>query len=433
MAAQGEPRGDDRASFVVTIEGLAHGPDGVARHEGRVVFVPGVAPGDRVRVLVREERGSYVRAEAIGAVDRGLAHRDAPCPWVATCGGCAWQHVSYDAQLQAKARNVRELLVRIGGVTPRRLLPIVPAPHEWDYRHRIRLHVGPGGVVGLLRPRSHRVVEISACLIADRSLSLALEPLRGVVPRLRVRVETIDLVTNGRGGVAALLVIRDRLHDTDIAAIAGLIAPAGALAGVIVRGKGFRRVFGDPEIVVQPDPLGPPIHQQVGGFTQVNPEANRALVGTVLDWAAPARTALDLFCGSGNLTMPLARAGIRAVGVDRDADLIRDARRSAAAAGEIDVRFEVETAERFLRQQGARGMELVVLDPPRGGAAPIATQLARLRAPRILYVSCDPATLARDTRILAAGGYVVDRVQPLDLFPQTPHVETLLEAVLTAR
>ncbi len=162
----------------------------------------------------------------------------------------------------------------------------------------------------------------------------------------------------------------------------------------------------------------------------MNPAANRLLVGAVLALAAPAKRVLDLFCGSGNLSLPLARSGARVVGVDRHRDATVAAQTSADAAGLAAVRFEATPADRFLRQQGLAGAELVVLDPPRTGAATVVTQLARLRPRRILYVSCDPATLARDVATLAESGYGVDRVQPIDLFPQTPHVETVLEATL---
>lgn len=173
---------------------------------------------------------------------------------------------------------------------------------------------------------------------------------------------------------------------------------------------------------------GTTIVQRPGTFSQVNTQANRLLVDTVRTLATPARRILDLFCGAGNLSVPLAGAGADVLGVDASTVAIADARASAAAAGIERVRFEALPALRFLRQQGLAGADLVLLDPPRTGAAAEIVQLARLRPPRILYVSCDPATLARDAKVLVAAGYVVDRVQALDLFPQTPHVETVLEA-----
>jgi 23S rRNA (uracil1939-C5)-methyltransferase len=165
----------------------------------------------------------------------------------------------------------------------------------------------------------------------------------------------------------------------------------------------------------------------------VNPAGNRLLVRTVVDLVDPGATVLDLFCGAGNLSLPIARVAASVVGVDQDEGGVADAAASARAAGLGTVRFETAAADRFLRRRGLAGAALVILDPPRTGAAQVVAQLARLEPPRILYVSCDPATLARDVRALAGAGYTVDRVQPIDLFPQTEHVETVLEAVLTAR
>jgi 23S rRNA (uracil1939-C5)-methyltransferase len=420
---------DDPATVVLAIASLSHGPHAVARHGGRVVFVPGVAPGDRVRVRLVEERGSYVRAEVVHRCAPGPAYREPPCPWVAACGGCPWQQVAYPAQLEAKARNVRDLLRRIARVAATRELPIIGAPHEWGYRHRIRLHVGSGGEFGYMEPRSHRIVEIDACTVADPLLSALLAPLRRLLPALATRLRSLELLTNGRGGVVVLATADDRFCEADADTIVRFLHDDTRVAAVQLAGRGWKRSFGDPTIMVVPDPAAPRIRQRPGSFTQVNAEANRLLVQTVVALAAPATRVLDLFCGAGNLSLPLAHAGARVRGVDRDRDAIADAAASAAAAGLSEVRFEASAADRFLRQQGLAGADLIVLDPPRTGAATVAAQLARLRPPRILYVSCDPATLARDVGTLAAAGYIVDRMQPIDLFPQTEHVETVLEAV----
>jgi 23S rRNA (uracil1939-C5)-methyltransferase len=141
---------------------------------------------------------------------------------------------------------------------------------------------------------------------------------------------------------------------------------------------------------------------------------------------------LDLFCGAGNFSLPLARTASAVVAVDHDPGGIADGIASATAAGITNVRFEAAAADRFLRRRGLGGADVVVLDPPRSGAASVVGQLARLKPARVVYVSCEPSTLARDVRTLVAAGYAVDRVQPLDLFPQSEHVETVLEAVLTA-
>jgi 23S rRNA (uracil1939-C5)-methyltransferase len=421
----------EAGTVVLRIASLAHGPDAVARHEGRVVFVPGAAPGDTVRVRLIEERGSYARAEVLERRAAGPAYREPPCPWVAACGGCPWQQIAYPVQLESKARNVHEALARIAGVTTARELPILHAPSEWEYRHRIRLHVDEAGRLGYVRPRSREIVEIGACVVADPALSSIVPALRRALPSLGIRIEAIELVTNGRGGVVLLANAGGAAREDDEAAMARLMREIPSVAGMRLSGRGWQRMAGDLRITVSGPDDEVALTQRAGSFTQVNPAANRLLVRTVVAMAAPATRVLDLFCGAGNLSLPLARAGAQVHGIDRDAAAVADAAASATAAGLRRTRFEATPAERFLRQQGTGGADLVILDPPRTGARAVATQLGRLRARRILYVSCDPATLARDARILVGGGYRVARVQPIDLFPQTEHVETVLEAVLT--
>jgi 23S rRNA (uracil1939-C5)-methyltransferase len=328
----------------------------------------------------------------------------------------------------AKQANVRETLARIGGVTAARELPIHAAPDEWRYRRRMRLHVGRHGALGYRQARSHRLVEIDDCVIADSSLTAMLPVVRQIASRLRMRLRTLELLANGRNAVVVRGIADGAFVAADAQVLTDLLAESPTIAGIEIAGRNWKRSVGDVRIVVHPDDLGTTIVQRPGAFSQVNPAANRLLVDTVRTLASPAARILDLFCGAGNMSLPLARGGADVLGVDASATAIADARASAARGGVEHVRFEVLPALRFLRQQGLAGADLVLLDPPRAGAAAEVGQLARLRPPRILYVSCDPATLARDVRVLVSAGYTVDRVQPLDLFPQTPHVETVLEA-----
>lgn len=424
---------DEPGTFVLEPTTLAHGPDAVGRHEGRVIFVPGAAPGDRVRVRVVEQHGNYARAVMLHRCAPGPAYREAPCPWVGACGGCPWQHVDYATQLAAKDRNVLESLKRIAGVAPRRPLPILAAPSEWAYRHRIRLHTDARRALGYRRPRSHELVEIERCAIAEPELSALLPALRALVASLATAIDDVAIASNGRGAIVIEMAARGRFAERDVATTQTWLHATSGVAGVGFRGRDWTRRFGETTLTVQVSPDAPPTSQRLGSFTQVNAAGNRLLVRTVVELVDPGTAVLDLFCGAGNLSLPIARVAASVIGVDQDAGGVADAAASAQAAGIGTVRFETAAADRFLRRRGLAGATLVVLDPPRTGAAQVVTQLARLRPPRILYVSCDPATLARDVRTLASAGYAVDRVQPIDLFPQTEHVETVLEAVLTAR
>jgi 23S rRNA (uracil1939-C5)-methyltransferase len=416
---------------VLDVTTLAHGPDAVGRHEGRVIFVPGAAPGDRVRVRVVEQHGNYARAVMVHRCVAGPSHREPPCPWVGACGGCPWQHVDYPTQLAAKESNVRESLARIAGVRPT-LLPILAAPSEWAYRHRIRLHTDAGGALGYRRPRSHELVAIEHCVIAEPALSAVLMPLRALLPALATTLDDVEILSNGRGAVVIDATARGRFRESDAALVQAWLEHTTTVAGMGVRGRDWTRRFGATELHVTSEAGAAPVMQRVGTFTQVNPVANLVLVRTVVDFVGAGAPVLDLYCGAGNLSLPLARIVPSVVAVDADAGGIADGAAAAAAAKLRNVRFEVGAADRYLRRYGLADAAVVVLDPPRTGAAAVAQLLARLKPPRIVYVSCEPSTLARDVRTLVGGGYTVECVQPIDLFPQSEHVETVLEAVLTA-
>lgn len=396
------------------------------------MFVPGAAPGDRVRVRIREEHGQWARGELLHVCVAGAARRTPPCPWVARCGGCPWQHVDYPAQIAAKETNVREALARIAGVRPATMSPILPAPDEWAYRHRIRLHAGPGGALGFRAARSHALVEIDACLIAEPEVSAALAPVRALAAALATTLDEVEIVANGRGAIVLHATARGGFREADAGRVRAWLAATPTVAGVALRGRTWQRRFGTIEIAGITESGTAPVVQRAGTFTQVNPAANRLLVRTVVATVGDAASVLDLFCGAGNLSLPLARGAGAVTAVDQDAAGVSDGAASAAAAGLTNLRFEIAAADRFLGRHGLAGADVVVLDPPRTGAATVVRALARLRPARIVYVSCEPSTLARDVRTLAGAGYTVARVQPIDVFPQSEHVETVLEAVLTA-
>ena len=223
---------DEPGTFLLDVTTLAHGPDAIGRHEGCVIFVPGTAPGDRVRVRVVERHGNYARAELVHRCRAGAVHRAPPCPWTAECGGCPWQHIAYDAQVAAKEQNVREALRRIAGVAAARPMPIVAAPDEWAYRHRIRLHVGAGGTLGFRRPRSHALVAIEHCLIAEPELSAALAPLRRLTPTIGTALDDVEVATDGRGRVVVSATARGRFRGPDERIIREWLTAHPAIASV---------------------------------------------------------------------------------------------------------------------------------------------------------------------------------------------------------
>ena len=415
----------------LTIDSLTHGPWGLGRDQGKVVLVPMTAPGDQVSAEVVEEHKRYSVARTVSLLRPSPARREAPCPYAGTCGGCAWQQVSYEAQLHAKQRNVADALARVGNLSGFEVLPILPASPEFHYRRRIALHVDDRRRLGFRRAFSRELVEVDRCLIADPDADRGIPLAAEWVTRLETEISRVEILSGDRPGEVILsAAARQRLGGTDERACAESVA--GPVTGIVVTGPGWRRRWGDTTVsfVVDGDLT---LRHDAGTFGQVNPAGNRKLVDELLSWGALGAedSVLELYAGAGNLTLPMARRVRRVLAVEGHRQLVRNGRRNAADNGIRNIRWRGEDASAAVEDLIDRGRRFttVVLNPPRAGAKALAPKLAALGAGRILYVSCDPATLARDLRQIAAAGYTLRRVRPVDLFPQTFHVETLAELI----
>jgi len=415
--------------LTVKIESLAYGVFGVARTDRGVVFVPQTAPGDVARVRIVEEKRGHREAELVEILEPSPSRRTPPCRYVPECGGCPWQHVDYPAQLAAKEASLREALARIGGfdVGALDIRPAI-ACAEWAYRHRLTLRVDGEQRLGFYRHRSHRLVEIERCLIADAvvnaHLEVAREWLRGVSTEVR-RVE----IASARDGSAALVGNAEGPFRHDGAYHDKFLRAHPTVSGIVLYGKGWRQAFGKPLVDLEIED-GLVIDTQ-GGFTQVNPAGNRRLVAALVELASPRADdrVLDLYCGAGNFTLPLARRVGEVLGVESEGTSVTHARRNADRAALANCRFlqrDAASAARSLAE-AAEKFSLVVLDPPRSGAADVIDALPALASDRLVYVSCNPATLARDLGRLSKLGFSVGTIQPIDLFPQTYHIEAVVQ------
>lgn len=417
----------------LTIDSLTHGPWGLGRHQGKVVMAPMTAPGDQVAAEVVDEHKRYSVARVTSLLRSSPTRRAAPCPYAGECGGCSWQQVSYDAQLQAKQRNVADTLTRVGGLSGFDIQPILPASPEFHYRRRIGLHLDERGRLGFRRAFSRELVEITNCLIAHPDADLGIGVAAEWVRRLETPVSRIEIVSADRAGEVILSAsTRHGFANADTRTCERTVA--GPVAGLVVAGPGWRRHWGETTLsfVVDGDLR---LRHDADTFGQVNPDGNRRLVDELLSWEAfGARDrVLELYAGAGNLTLPIARRVRRVTAVEASRKLVRNGRRNAEDNRLHNVRWLRQDADRAvdeLVRQGRR-FTTIVLNPPRHGAKEVVARLPVLGARRILYVSCNPATLARDLRELAAQGFALRRVRPVDLFPQTFHVETLAELVLT--
>ena len=417
---------------VLAVERLTYGFDALAHRDRQVVFVPYAAPGDRITAETVEQHAGFARARVVEVLEPGPARVFPGCRYFPTCGGCQWQHVAPPAQRDAKAAIVAEQLARTAGVRDAEVLPTLTAGGDWHYRARLTLVV-EGRRAGYHRARSHHLLEIEDCPIADPVLSAHLGAARSWIGAVRVPLRRVSLAV-APGGVVLTAITDAPPGARDADATEALLARTPTVRGAVLAeatGRG-RLVVGDPRLRVTLEP-GLDLEVPADVFTQVNPTANRLLVAAVvaLGAFAPGERVLDLYSGAGNFALPVARRGARVRGIDRNPVAAAAGRDNAARLGLGDVTFETAAVAEALGRMAPATADAVILDPPRAGAADAIGALAALRARRIAYVSCDPATLARDVRRLAAHGYRVARVQPIDLFPQTFHVESVTLLLLT--
>jgi 23S rRNA (uracil1939-C5)-methyltransferase len=416
---------------LLDVERLTFGPDALA-HEGRqVVFVAHGAPGDRIEAEVVERRRDWLRARITAVRHPGPARVVPGCRWFPACGGCQWQHVAPPAQRHAKAAVVAEQLARGAALRDVPVLPIL-AGDAWGYRARVTLAV-QGRRAGYQRARSHALVETTECPIAAPVVSAHLGVARAWVASLRVPLVRVTIAAAG-DGVVLVGTATARPGPPDEAATASLLRDTPSVRGAVVVGPGGDAALelGDPTVTVPIEP-GLALEAPADVFTQVHPAANPLLVSAVLALGAfrAGERVLDLYAGAGNFALPLARREVRVHGIEAAPRAIAAARANAERLGLASATFERATVAAALPGVAPGTVDAVVLDPPRAGAADAIAALAALRPARIVYVSCDPATLARDVRRLVARGYGLERVQPVDIFPQTYHVESVAELRLT--
>jgi 23S rRNA (uracil1939-C5)-methyltransferase len=429
----------------LAIEDLAPGGEGVGRVGGRTVFVPWTAPGDRAVAELPPGEGP-AHAALVSVVAPGAARVAPPCAHFGPgggreCGGCEWLHVAAAAQLAAKERTVREALRRIGRVDPDAagLRPILASPAAHRYRSRAKLHLDrASGRLAFFRRRSHDAVPVEACHLLEPGLDALRAALGPALAAARLSPREVALewsASQGRG--AALLALEPT--PAARARAEALLAAVPSLAGVVLRGEaGPPAAVGDPVLRHERVPGRPEAGLQRSRpdvFQQANRAANALLVEAALDLLRPeGEDVLELFCGAGNFTAPLAARARSVAAVEVQGPALELARLDLRGAA--NVRFyagdALKLAAALAAERGAAAQRFgaVLLDPPREGAKGIGPTLRALGARRAVYVSCDPATLARDVRACVEAGFRAAAVQPVDMFPQTHHVEA---AVLLER
>ncbi|MDF1534897.1 MAG: class I SAM-dependent RNA methyltransferase [bacterium] len=414
----------------VLIEKLVSGGDGLGHLDGYPVFVPLTAPGDVVIPKeVRKARGVLFARDS-SVISRSGERREAPCPWFGKCGGCQWMHLPYPAQLQWKRTVYSETVGRIAGLPEVVPVKVHSSPAEFGYRHRIRLKYD-GKRFGFYRRSSRAVVSWEKCLLLPDLLNRTVEVLREALDGRGVdgRLRDLELAADPAAeSMTAMWVFEPGRRRSMGSAVLDNVESALLSAGIPLAGQGVSianrgKVVADRGGGLHFKVRGKPVKASPGTFLQVNPAVNEILVERVEHHLGPGdgRLLLDLYCGNGNLSIPAAAAGFRVLGVESSPGAVRDAM-DAAPDG---CRFVTADAAEYLSGSFDR-WDVVVADPPRTGLpAPLVEKLARISPPLIVYVSCEPATLARDLARLTAAGYGIRTMELLDMFPQTSHVESI--------
>ncbi len=437
-------RGPRKARFqpknlpdALTVERLSHDGRGIVRWEGKTLFVSGALPGESVRVRLEGDQSRYAEGRVVEVLSAAPARQEPPCPHYRECGGCQLQHARPDAQLAFKQQTLLDQLSRWGGVTPRHVAPAIASPSE-GYRHRARLGVwtDKGGQVtlGFRRRGQRELVGIGRCEVLAPELNALIEPLNLWLSGLQARgaISHIELILASEGPALILREIKT-LKDADREALATALpsVPPERIWRQINDQSTLLTLAGEPcdprlSYALPDYDLNLVFHPQ--DFTQINAGVNRKMVQQALEWLAPQpdEQVLDLFCGIGNFTLPLARSGAQVLGLEGVASMVargeENARRNNVEAAFAQANL-ADTSPAMRRRWGTP--EAVLLDPPRDGAREVLETLIKLQPGRLVYVSCNPATLARDAAELAAAGYDLQSVGVLDMFPHTEHVESM--------
>jgi len=448
----GSPRPQPGDELIVAVDRLTYGGEGVGRSDGLAVFVTGAAASEVVRVKVRKTHRRHVEADLI-AVETASPDRVAPrCRhYNEGCGGCCWQHVAYSAQLAAKAAAVRDSLERLGGFRDLAIQPIIAAPDTFHYRNKMEFAFHPNGTLGL-HPRGawYDIIRLQECFLESPEAVTIVKAAQTFVedhglacyhPRSQQGLLRELCVRQSRGTGEILLGIVTSPGDfPEAQAMATHLAQAvPAVAGVV---RSIRN---------SPDGAAPPVETTVlwgqdhmtetcanlrfrirmETFFQTNSAQAERLVEVVKALAGDVAGAqvVDVYCGVGFFSLALAAAGAQVVGVEIVEAAIEAARRNAEENGLTSLTFHAGDARKVLAEVLPANLapKVLILDPPRAGAGgKVMRRIARACPERIVYVSCNPTTLARDLVELRPFGYKIETVQPLDLFPQTYHVETVV-------
>jgi 23S rRNA (uracil1939-C5)-methyltransferase len=402
-------------TLTLELTGMAHGGAALGRHEGKVIFVPYALPGETVRVQIIDDQTRYAHARLLEVLTPSTDRVPPPCPYFGPngCGGCQWQHISYEAQTRYKTEIVADQLARIGQLTDPRVLPAIADPNGWRYRNQARFHPHPEEGLGFYTTGSDQVIPIEDCLI--------LHPLLAdLYDSLDLDVLGLEALTLRAGTAHDDLMLIFEMEDDE----APSLATDMTLSCVLLLSDGLHvNLVGNNHILETVADFT--YRVSAPSFFQANTAQANHLIRLVTEYLDLKRgeTVLDGYCGVGLFTLPLAESAGLVIAMEENPTAVEDLLDNTDEFQNVDV---VEGAVGAILADIEGPLDAAVVDPPRTGLEREAVRgLVAAGPSRIVYVSCDPATLARDSKQLTKAGYRLVRTQPVDMFPQTYHIETV--------
>ena len=432
----------------VTIEGYGEGGMGVARIDGRVVFVHGALRGEKCRVLILKTLKSVAFAKVLEVLEPSSERMESDCPYFPRCGGCTYRHIRYEEELRLKKQRVQDNLSRIGGsdVTVEEILG---AQDTLRYRNKAQYPVSKDGAVGFYRARTHEVIECEHCLLVRPEADAAAEALREYMQSCRVAgydektgrglIRHLYVRSNAAGeSLICVLVNGDKLPKEDrlVALLrdacpkcTGIVLGTNTKKGNVILGDRYRTLWGSDRL--EDTLCGKTFRLSVPSFYQVNRAQAERLYAKAIEFAdlTGQETVLDLYCGAGTITLALSDHAKRVLGAEIVPEAIDDARENAARNGVKNAEFFCGDASDVAKKLARENLrpDVITVDPPRKGlAADVVESIAEMQPGRVVYVSCDSATMARDVKRLADLGYTAQRACAVDMFPRADHVETVV-------
>ena len=432
----------------VTIEGYGEGGMGVARIDGRVVFVHGALRGEKCRVLILKTLKSVAFAKVLEVLEPSSERIESDCPYFPRCGGCTYRHIRYEEELRLKRQRVQDNLSRIGGsdVTVEEILG---AQDTLRYRNKAQYPVSKDGAVGFYRARTHEVIECEHCLLVRPEADAAAEALREYMQSCRVAgydektgrglIRHLYVRSNAAGeSLICVLVNGDKLPKEDrlVALLrdacpkcTGIVLGTNTKKGNVILGDRYRTLWGSDRL--EDTLCGKTFRLSVPSFYQVNRVQAERLYAKAIEFAdlTGQETVLDLYCGAGTITLALSDHAKKVLGAEIVPEAIDDARENAARNGVKNAEFFCGDASDVAKKLARENLrpDVITVDPPRKGlAADVVESIAAMQPQRVVYVSCDSATMARDVKRLADLGYTARRACAVDMFPRADHVETVV-------